>query len=96
MTALLAQRRRAQVAEEVLRSGIGSVRLRVERHGVLRAVACESDCRFMIQCRSETQRSERSVFHSRRAEVGGSSVSSSAMGGAGSHQPVRPWKGLAG
>ncbi len=95
ITALLAHRRSMQVAEEALRSGAGSVRLRV-RHGVLRAAACESDCRFMIQCKSETQRSVRSVFHSRRAGAAASAVGSSAMGGAGSHQPVRPWKGLAG
>ena len=95
MTALLAHRRRMHVAEEALRCRVGSVRLRV-RHGVLRAAACDSDCRFMIQCRSEPQRSVRSVFHSRRAGAGVAWESSSAMGGAGSHQPVRPWKGLAG
>ena len=95
MTALLAHLRRVHVAEQVLRSGTGSVRLRV-RPGILRAVGCESDCRFMVQCRSETQRSVRSVFHSRCAGVAAPWVSSSAMGGAGSHHPVRPWKGLSG
>ncbi len=86
---LLAHRRRLHVPELVMRGGVGSVRLRV-RHGVRRALADESDGLFMVQCSSETQRSVRSVFHSRCAGTGEAGVCSSAMGGTGSHQPVSP------